>query len=65
MAMDFVTAAANVRAHIFHIPLKPRFEIKCMEANTITSPTITTPTLTTSSTTTTTAGSTNTITQSA
>lgn len=28
-AMDFVTACSNVRAHIFNIPLKSRFEIKC------------------------------------
>lgn len=28
-AMDFVTACANIRAHIFNIPLKSRFEIKC------------------------------------
>lgn len=29
-AMDFVTACANIRAHIFNIQLKSRFEIKCM-----------------------------------
>lgn len=28
-AMDFVAACANVRAHIFHIGLKSRFEVKC------------------------------------
>lgn len=28
-ALDFVTACANVRAHIFNIPLKSRFEVKC------------------------------------
>lgn len=28
-AMDFVTACANVRARIFHIPQKSRFDIKC------------------------------------
>lgn len=28
-AMDFVTAAANVRAHIFGISTKSRFDIKC------------------------------------
>lgn len=31
-AMDFVAACANVRAKIFHISLKSRFEIKCMLA---------------------------------
>lgn len=31
-AMDFVTACANIRAHIFNIPLKSRFEIKCKYA---------------------------------
>ncbi|CAF4865150.1 unnamed protein product [Pieris macdunnoughi] len=34
-AMDFVTACANVRAHIFNIPLKSRFEIKSMAGNII------------------------------
>lgn len=29
MAMDFVTACANIRAHIFGIQTKSRFEIKC------------------------------------
>lgn len=29
-AMDFVTACANIRAHIFSIPQKSRFDIKCM-----------------------------------
>lgn len=28
-AMDFVAACANIRARIFHIPQKSRFEIKC------------------------------------
>lgn len=28
-AMDFVAACANVRAKIFHIPQRSRFEIKC------------------------------------
>lgn len=28
-AMDFVAACANVRAKIFNIPMKSRFEIKC------------------------------------
>lgn len=28
-ALDFVTACANVRAHIFSIPQKSRFDIKC------------------------------------
>lgn len=28
-AMNFVAACANVRAKIFHIPQKSRFEIKC------------------------------------
>jgi ubiquitin-like 1-activating enzyme E1 B len=30
ICLDFVTAAANLRAHIFGIPLKSRFDIKCM-----------------------------------
>ncbi|CAH4028868.1 SUMO-activating enzyme subunit 2 [Pieris brassicae] len=34
-AMDFVTACANVRAYIFNIPLKSRFEIKSMAGNII------------------------------
>lgn len=34
-AMDFVTACANVRAHIFNIPTKSRFEIKSMAGNII------------------------------
>lgn len=29
-AMDFVAACANIRARIFHIAQKSRFEIKCM-----------------------------------
>lgn len=28
-AMDFVTACTNIRAHIFSIDQKSRFEIKC------------------------------------
>lgn len=28
-AMDFVASCANIRAHIFGIPQKTRFEIKC------------------------------------
>lgn len=28
-AMDFVTACSNIRAHIFSIPQKSRFDIKC------------------------------------
>lgn len=27
--MDFVASAANIRANIFGIPLKSRFDIKC------------------------------------
>uniref|UniRef100_A0A6B2ELP5 SUMO-activating enzyme subunit n=1 Tax=Phlebotomus kandelakii TaxID=1109342 RepID=A0A6B2ELP5_9DIPT len=34
-AMDFVTACANVRASIFHIPTKNRFEVKSMAGNII------------------------------
>ncbi|CAK1550629.1 unnamed protein product [Leptosia nina] len=34
-SMDFVTACANIRAHIFNIPLKSRFEIKSMAGNII------------------------------
>ncbi|XP_034831088.1 SUMO-activating enzyme subunit 2 [Maniola hyperantus] len=34
-AMDFVTACANIRAHIFNIPLNSRFEIKSMAGNII------------------------------
>jgi len=34
-AMDFVTAAANIRAHVFHIPTKSRFDIKSMAGNII------------------------------
>ena len=30
ICLDFVTAAADLRAHIFGIPLKSRFDIKCM-----------------------------------
>lgn len=28
-ALDFVTACANIRAHIFSIPQKSRFDVKC------------------------------------
>lgn len=28
-AMDFVASCANIRAHIFGIPQKTRFDIKC------------------------------------
>ena len=28
-AMDFVAACANIRAHIFSIPQKSRFAVKC------------------------------------
>lgn len=28
-AMDFVASCANIRAHIFSIPQKTRFDIKC------------------------------------
>ncbi|KAI9278203.1 hypothetical protein BDA99DRAFT_369 [Phascolomyces articulosus] len=34
-ALDFVTATANLRAHIFHIPEKSRFEVKSMAGNII------------------------------
>lgn len=34
-AMDFVAAAANIRANIFTIPLKSRFDIKSMAGNII------------------------------
>ncbi|GFO25436.1 sumo-activating enzyme subunit 2 [Plakobranchus ocellatus] len=34
-AMDFVTSVANIRAHIFGIPLKSGFEIKSMAGNII------------------------------
>lgn len=29
VAMDFVAASANLRAFVFGIPLKSRFDIKC------------------------------------
>ena len=29
-AMDFVAACANIRAHIFGIPQKTRFDVKCL-----------------------------------
>jgi ubiquitin-like 1-activating enzyme E1 B len=35
ICLDFVTAAANLRAHIFGIPLKSRFDIKSMAGNII------------------------------
>lgn len=34
-AMDFVTACANIRSHIFHIAAKSRFDIKSMAGNII------------------------------
>jgi len=34
-ALDFVTACANIRAHIFNIDLKSRFEVKSMAGNII------------------------------
>lgn len=34
-ALDFVTAAANLRSTSFHIPLKSRFEVKSMAGNII------------------------------
>ncbi|XP_011568472.2 SUMO-activating enzyme subunit 2 [Plutella xylostella] len=34
-AMDFVTACANIRAHVFNIGTKSRFEIKSMAGNII------------------------------
>lgn len=34
-AMDFVTACANIRAHIFSIPKKSRFDIKSIAGNII------------------------------
>ena len=30
VSMDFVAAAANLRAHVFGIQKKSRFDIKCM-----------------------------------
>lgn len=30
VSMDFVVAAANLRAHVFGIQKKSRFDIKCM-----------------------------------
>ncbi|XP_041376395.1 SUMO-activating enzyme subunit 2-like isoform X2 [Gigantopelta aegis] len=35
VAMNFVTCVANIRAHIFGIPLKSRFDIKSMAGNII------------------------------
>jgi ubiquitin-like 1-activating enzyme E1 B len=34
-AMDFVAACANIRAHVFNIPQKTRFDIKSMAGNII------------------------------
>lgn len=34
-SMDFVTSAANIRAHIFSIPLRSRFDVKAMAGNII------------------------------
>ncbi|KAI8373493.1 hypothetical protein EDC96DRAFT_499562 [Choanephora cucurbitarum] len=34
-AMDFVTAASNLRAHVFHIPTKSLFDVKSMAGNII------------------------------
>ncbi|PFX22234.1 SUMO-activating enzyme subunit 2-like [Stylophora pistillata] len=34
-SMDFVTSAANIRAHIFSIPMKSRFDVKAMAGNII------------------------------
>lgn len=34
-SMDFVTSAANIRAHIFSIPIKSRFDVKAMAGNII------------------------------
>jgi len=34
-AMDFVAACANIRAHIFNIPTKSRFDVKSMAGNII------------------------------
>lgn len=31
-AMDFVTAAANLRMHIFSMNMKSRFDVKCKSA---------------------------------
>ena len=28
-ALNFVTSAANLRSHIFHIPGKSKFDVKC------------------------------------
>ncbi|KAK7483029.1 hypothetical protein BaRGS_00025692 [Batillaria attramentaria] len=35
IAMDFVASVANIRAHIFGIPMKTRFDIKSMAGNII------------------------------
>jgi ubiquitin-like 1-activating enzyme E1 B len=35
VSMDFVTACANIRAHIFGIPTKSRFDVKSMAGNII------------------------------
>lgn len=34
-ALEFVTATANLRAHIYHIPLQSRFTVKQMAGNII------------------------------
>jgi len=34
-SMDFVTSAANIRAHIFSIPVRSRFDVKAMAGNII------------------------------
>lgn len=34
-SMDFVTSAANIRAHIFSIPIRSRFDVKAMAGNII------------------------------
>eukprot|EP01133_Synstelium_polycarpum_P020115 gene20115-24119_t len=35
LALDFVVGAANIRSHIFGIPLKSRFDVKAMAGNII------------------------------
>ena len=35
LSLEFVTATANLRAHIYHIPLNSRFVIKQMAGNII------------------------------
>jgi ubiquitin-like 1-activating enzyme E1 B len=34
-SLNFLTAASNIRSHIFHIPFKSRFEVKQMAGNII------------------------------